>query len=366
MLKYNKKLVLDYVSGNDIKDYTIDELEDDYQFMIEVINYTNDKRIYDLCSDNVKNNYNFVKFIVDKFKKDISFIVSVADNYLNHISSDDITYKELIIYMSKLKCDRDELMAILLRKSAFESEEMVSINYFLANEKNESLKNKLGLGFVFIIDNYGSSEIIMNHFAKCFVNELLYKEDNYLEFLLHKKFKTFDELKKQGINTFLVDYIGLYDQYLSLHISTHLELLDDIKKDLVRIDKNWDNYNSLINKRKINILNQEFFNYIDENHVILSFDIHRIIKYFLKKYGFEDIFNQYDDFERYLKENGMNTEVLDIDESKLSFVELKCLKYISDLVLELFKDNTINEKEENISERKNDSKILSFNINKKL
>ena len=53
---YNKKLVFDYVVGNDLDDYEIDELENTPEFMIEVIKYTQDKKMYNFCSDNVKSN----------------------------------------------------------------------------------------------------------------------------------------------------------------------------------------------------------------------------------------------------------------------------------------------------------------------
>ena len=59
MNKYNSKVVFDYINGNEIIDYNIDELEDDYEFMMMVINYTNDKNMYNLCSDEVKTNYEF-------------------------------------------------------------------------------------------------------------------------------------------------------------------------------------------------------------------------------------------------------------------------------------------------------------------
>ena len=64
---YSKKVIMDYVCGNDIVGYEIEQLENDHRFMIDVIKYTGDKRIYKLCSDKVKNNPDFVKFLVDFF-----------------------------------------------------------------------------------------------------------------------------------------------------------------------------------------------------------------------------------------------------------------------------------------------------------
>ena len=43
MDKYDFETIIKYVNGEDIEKYEIDELENDYLFMIQVILYTNDK-----------------------------------------------------------------------------------------------------------------------------------------------------------------------------------------------------------------------------------------------------------------------------------------------------------------------------------
>ena len=71
---YPKKLIFDYISGNDINNFNIDALEEDYLFMIDIINYTKDKATYNWCSDVVKNNHEFVKFILTTLKDDIAIL----------------------------------------------------------------------------------------------------------------------------------------------------------------------------------------------------------------------------------------------------------------------------------------------------
>ena len=61
---YSDKIVNDYIYGNDIEEYDIGQLENDPVFMMQVIDKTNDKKMYKFCSDEVKNNYEFVKFII--------------------------------------------------------------------------------------------------------------------------------------------------------------------------------------------------------------------------------------------------------------------------------------------------------------
>ena len=57
MLKYSASIVEDYIEGNDIEDFDIDELENDRSFMLDVIKKTKDKNFYNLCSDDLKHDY---------------------------------------------------------------------------------------------------------------------------------------------------------------------------------------------------------------------------------------------------------------------------------------------------------------------
>ena len=69
--------------------------------MMLVITRTNDKNYYDLCSLELKINYEFVSFLIKKFENDISFICEVADYYLKN-TDDELTRIELVIKMADL------------------------------------------------------------------------------------------------------------------------------------------------------------------------------------------------------------------------------------------------------------------------
>ena len=111
---YSKRIIFDYVFGNDIKDYDIDDLENDYTFMMEVIKYTKDKKMYDLCSENVKLNHEFVKFLIIMFQKDRDFIKKVSNYYLKNRTPNineyraDVEHDEIIILMSNLNTDKND------------------------------------------------------------------------------------------------------------------------------------------------------------------------------------------------------------------------------------------------------------------
>lgn len=358
---YSKKLIFDYVNGNDIYGCSVDELEDNPEFMMDVIKYTKDKRMYDLCSDRVKNNHKFVKFMIETFKDDVDFVTSLALNYLNKVNEESITYKEILVLTSELIGDCDNLIVLKLKQEIFKTLEIGSIESALKDESDYKVKKELGMGFIYIIDNYGNSDIIKNYFAKEFIEKIFYNNDITLEELIHKQVKNFNKLKKQGINIFLINYIEMYDHYLAAHISNHIDLLEKLKKEIIKVCNNWDKYIENINRRRINILNQEVYNYVDENHVILSFGVYQLIMYVMKKYDLEDIFNKYDNNQNFINENQI--DISNIDENKMNLMELKCFKYISDLVVELFNEDII-DKSARLNEKKQTNngncKILAF------
>ena len=82
-MKYGERLIKAYVNGDDLEGYDIEELENNASFMKSVILYTNDKNMYNLCSSELKSNYDFVSFIIDRYNKDYEFIDEVAINYID-------------------------------------------------------------------------------------------------------------------------------------------------------------------------------------------------------------------------------------------------------------------------------------------
>ena len=84
MKKYNIETVYNYINGEDIADFTLEELESNTNFMIDVINASNDKNFYNFTEDNVKTDYRFVKFIINKFKEDENLITVAADTYIEN------------------------------------------------------------------------------------------------------------------------------------------------------------------------------------------------------------------------------------------------------------------------------------------
>jgi hypothetical protein len=350
---YNKTLILDYISGNDIEDKLLEELEDNYLFMIDVIKITKDKNMYNLCSDNVKKNYNFVKFMLEVFSDDKRFITSVADYYLNNTNSEDINYKELLIVMAKMigRTDDKQLLFYCTKAFSIYEEESIAVTGEIMKEKNTSFKLEMGLGFLFFLHEYGTREIIMDYIASNFIGRIFIESGLNLEELIHKNYKDFKDLEKQGINNFLIGYINYYDTYLASYVSTKVELLDELRSRINFIKKNWNNYVERTNMRKIAIFIYESDKYIDEHEKYMSICGEDALEYVIKKYDLMPLVASYFPM-------GLDDEFsIPIQEDKLNIADVKCIKYITDLVNDLFKNNIINVKNDDYEDEKKDNNI---------
>ncbi len=346
--KYSKELIFNYVNGNDIAPFDIDELENDCAFMMQVIDYTKDKNMYNLCSDELKNNYNFLKFMINTFSNDKKFIVSLANDYLaKHNDDEDITVMELNIMMSnKLGgFDNFDSWDYCIKSSSYYSLEMTKISNILEKEPDKNIVDKLGLGFFIINDTFNNSEEILNFFANRLINEIFDTEKEItLEENIHKHFKTPDSLKNYGINNYILNYIGKYDQYLKDYVSRHINLIQNKKQEINRIINNWDNYMENINQRRISIFYQEVFDYMEED-LLLSFSWYEIIIYVIEKLKLEDLFKKYDEDYIQMKKDFELKGTINL--KKLDLNELKCINYVITLAKQLFNQDIIDTSIEN-------------------
>ena len=78
-----KNLVQKYINGEEIPESVLKDLEKDKKFMMEVIKASKDKKIYNLCAEVLKKDYEFIKYLILTFKDDVNFITMVANEYLN-------------------------------------------------------------------------------------------------------------------------------------------------------------------------------------------------------------------------------------------------------------------------------------------
>lgn len=233
----NYYLIKAYVNGEKILGYDIDDLEADYDFMISVMEYTNDKNMFELCSDEVKNTYEVVDFILDNFSNDIEFTIEVVSNYLDN-ERDKTKYLEILIRICNLY-GYDNICCLEYSRQL--DEEYKAFNANISYMRDCSIEENSYLienGFYFVLDNYKDNKTIINYFASRFIND--YFDNNNLEIEIYKTFKTYEELEEFGINKYLIKLLNEYDTKLADYVISNIYLLNDIKYKLNKIKDNWD------------------------------------------------------------------------------------------------------------------------------
>ncbi len=358
MGKYSIDVIASYVNGEDIENYDIDALENDYAFMICVINFTNDKRMYNLCSDVVKGNYKFAKFLILKFKSDTSFICDVYDNYMNY-SSNELEKADLSILITSIleKRDVDKFIKYKLSLMAFYTKYKVALD----NVKSCDVNNKLnmGMGFYVIFDDYYSSVRVSDFFASNFISDIFYDNDIDFEQLIHERFSSFEELEELGINNYLLNFLARYDDMLSSYVTTHLYLLDNLKRKLEFIKSNWDTYLKNLKSLRYEMLYERVSKYISLNNCMFhELDILYILA---KEYNMEEELCSYYD---------LSSDFLDVfsfskffDSKSLSFRDLKHYRDVKKVFCDIMFSNRPQEVDDYISDVK-DSCIIDFKSNK--
>lgn len=248
MKKIDISLVKKYVNGEDLGEFTSEQLENDKDFMMWVISYTNDIKMYSFCSESVKLNYEFVEYLVLKFKDNSEFIMTVADNYLDNADT-DWENKELSIIMEKvLPKELAEKYEVLNETSYFTKRLEVEI----AKAKDSKLESMVGMGFLLMFDQYNGRDIILDYYANNMVGEII--RDNNIDFekMLHTQFKSASKITEMGINNYIVNFISCYDSMLSSYVSTHLDIIKPIANRIKRIQDDWDKYLSVDETRRYN------------------------------------------------------------------------------------------------------------------
>jgi len=298
--KIISSLVYNYVNARDINNtdaIDVKILENDPAFMMEVIEYTNDKRIYNVCSNKVKKDLEFVKFFINRFSCDKKSIMIVADYYLRSIRNRaDIGFIEVNILMAKYLPKSNFLYDPNFDKSIkyhvvpdfLYAKEIPEITASIEAELQDKTieereKAEFGLGFLFIIAKYWKSLVVLNFFAEKMLTTIFHENYNCsFEHLVHTQFNSIEELEENGIDDFFISYVNKYDERLSWYIIPHIHLLDDLKKDLEVIKSNWKIYDRRLNKKKSKTAHA----YVDKH----CKGQYQIIEEVAKELGLEEVF----------------------------------------------------------------------------
>ena len=210
MINFDNKLINDYINGNDIDATLLEQLEDNTDFMIEVIKKSNDKKMYLFCGDNVKKDFKFVEFFIQKFKSDTNLINEVATTFLNSRKKSnnfDLEKDTIIVLMNNLtkNIDDDNLMKYRIESTLF----LTEITIFLQNEKQNNNTFE-GLGFNIAESLLEGYDILCDYVAKTFIEDLFYKNKD-LEEIIHNNITNKEYLNEDNIDSFISTSIEHFD-----------------------------------------------------------------------------------------------------------------------------------------------------------
>lgn len=288
MKKLDISLVKKYVNGEDLGEFTSEQLENDKDFMMGAISYTNDVKLYSFCSDAVKQDYEFVKYLVLKFKDNSAFIISVADNYLDNTDT-DWESKELSIIMEHvLPRELSEKYQVLNETSYFTKRLEVEI----AEAKDSKLESMVGMGFWLMFDQYNGSDVILDYYANNMIGEIIRDNNINFEKMLHTQFKSAGKIAEMGINNYIVNFIGYYDSMLSSYVSTHLDIIKSIANRIKLIQDNWDKYSSVDETKRYNNMLDMVHEYIGMSDS--NMEENEVLYYVANELGIKEKVKQYD------------------------------------------------------------------------
>lgn len=292
MGKYSDKLINKYIMGFPIDN--VEELENDKDFMIEAIDKSCDYRLYNLCSDEVKKDYSFVKYLVLKYNNNLDFICNVVNYYMDN-SKDEFSCFELVAIMEFLtKRDKEKYMHYRMKGFSLYYIKRLQIESAKKTFDDQEFIDVLGMGFLLIYEEYNHSKLVLDFFAKKIIDGIFDENNIDLEFMLHENFDNPNRLNEIGINNYMISFISNYDSMLADYLFVHIDLMRDLRKRIDYIINNWERYELKNEREKYELMFEKVHEYlIDKDSLI---DETTFIYYLGKKLGVLDKIMKYDLF----------------------------------------------------------------------
>ena len=345
MQKYPKSLIMDYISGNEISEYNIDDLENDVDFMTDVINYSSDKKMYHFSSLGLKHNSNFILYLMNKFANDLDFLCEIVDEYLKN--PDDNVYRfEIVIRICNLteKYQKEDLSIKykIIRNTIYLTKKLEVDMALESIENDKKLQSELGLGYFILFDEFNSSPIVTNYLASQYIKEIFEDKDINLEKLIHKQFKNIEDIDKIGVNNYLINIINLYDQALASYVSAHIDLLSPCRKNIEKIKKEWNLFAEKIEKEQITTIISFISSYVNANEIECGFGEEDALRHFGKLFEIEEQIKKYDRYQippEWYDEQEENIDLVDV--SHMTFIARKHYEKIKEVIIRILNGENV-------------------------
>ena len=320
---YTKRLIYDYIIGNDIDN--LEELESDNNFLFDVLKLSRDITYYSYLDVSYRRSYDVIKYMLLNFKDNLEVYREDADYLLDSLDVESLEYKEIIVLMAAI--DKDSFNDYKISRAGFYVTDKVEVG--AVQNKDKELAELIGLGFEVVLSKYEDKPLILGYYALCFLYEIFYQNKNFEE-IVHKniKDKDKDKLIKIGNTKYLLDYVGNLDYYLKEYLEGHLYLLDNLSKDLDLVKNNWDNYINRVNQQRVAIVYQVVDKFAEEYRGKFYFDIYGALDKIIRKYHLEEVFELEEELEEF-----------DLKDSE--YLKEKFTSDIDKLMNELFKEDVV-------------------------
>lgn len=314
MKKYSKKLIYDYIMGNDIDN--VDELENDCEFMKEVIELSNDKKMYDILDDNFKGNFELIKFLIFKFKDDEEFCKKIALKF-DELSNNDDDIFEIDIIISNLfglkrNIENVDDIKNCINAQAYYSACKLEFDLELFRMSKE-LEEFYQTGFIYFKELYKDRLIIIDYFAKNIINDLILEDEKFnLEEYIHTLYKSKEDIQIVGINNIILNYIKGLDTNLYEYAQLHIDVLEDVRKAIMKIENRFNTYNEYKNKQVIEWITEYLLNYIKDSGLSLITSGCRLIEFIANDLNIPELKeDKDDDYYAFYDEYEIDQDVLD-------------------------------------------------------
>jgi len=293
--KYDKSIIRKYILGGEIKEFDIDELENDYEFMLQVLNETKDKKMLNLCSKEMLENPKFILGLIRMFNNDIRFVFKISQDIIENTEVPSIPLDEIMV--ETYECiNRDEEF---IEDNWEVGLTNITCKMFINSVIGESFvcaeEDGHGIGFSHIQYRFMESEFLQEYFAKELMSASLFQSYEEFERELHKNYQSSKSITDRGVNTFVIEYIRMHDMELGEFVSTRLDLIQRQIRMVQNIVNNWDEFE----KDKLEDIKTYIFNSLFNGPYAGVIDYIELISYLNQEMDNQEISKIYEKDSKY-------------------------------------------------------------------
>lgn len=224
---------------------------------------------YELCPEEMKKNYSFVRCILNLAKEmkltneDKKLVCKIIQNYLEDKNLQVAKKQVFSICAEAIQViEKGYPIHTVCNDVCIREYENAIRKLEIRRKEQKELGRPIALGFNYIRIKYNHYENIIDMFARMFIIKIFSRSNYSLELELREEFSTPDQARDFGINNYLLNYIKRCDLYLYEYLAKKPELLSDVHDKMDGYLKKW---STSINQRYYTLF-EEIHEYIAESY----------------------------------------------------------------------------------------------------